>query len=169
MKELRYSRMESPIGELLLVAGDAGLRAIGFQGSQPRPEWERRDGSLREVARQLGAYFAGELRDFDLPLDTRGTPFQHDVWRELRRIPFGRSSTYSEIARRIGRPSAVRAVGAANGRNPLPIIVPCHRVVGSDGKLTGYAGGLPIKEFLLRLEGVGESELTFARSAPVSR
>src|SRR6185503_15455314 len=107
--------MDSPIGRLLLVAGAAGLRAIGFQGSRPRPEWEQRDEPFHEAERQLRAYFAGELRDFDLPLDAQGTPFQHEVWRELRRIPFGRSSTYAEVARRIGRPSAVRAVGAANG------------------------------------------------------
>jgi methylated-DNA-[protein]-cysteine S-methyltransferase len=169
MTDLRYSCMESPIGELLLVASDAGLRAIGFQGSRPRPEWKRSDGDLKEPARQLAAYFGAELREFDLPLDAEGTPFQRDVWQALCRIPFGQSVSYGEIARRIGRPTAVRAVGAANGSNPLPIVVPCHRVIGSDGRLTGYGGGLPIKEFLLRLEGVVEPDLISWRSPPASR
>jgi methylated-DNA-[protein]-cysteine S-methyltransferase len=169
MTQIRYEWTESPIGRLLLVAGDAGLRAIGFEGAQPRPEWRRQDGSLSEAARQLEAYFAGELREFDLALDPQGTTFQRHVWKELRRIPFGGSTTYAEMARRIGRPRAVRAVGAANGRNPLPIVIPCHRVIGSDGSLTGYAGGLPIKEFLLRFEGSCGAQLTFERSAPVSR
>ena len=108
---------------------------------------------LDAAATQLHDYFAGHRRDFDLPLSARGTQFQRRVWDELRRIPFGRTLSYGELARRIGNASASRAVGAANGRNPLPIVVPCHRVIGSSGALTGFAGGLPIKRFLLRLEG----------------
>jgi methylated-DNA-[protein]-cysteine S-methyltransferase len=173
MEDLRYTCMDSPIGELLLVAGDAGLRVIRFAGAAPRPEWKPDDGGiLGEAARQLRAYFARELTEFDLRLDPRGTPFQLAVWSALCEIPFGRSASYGDVARRIGKASAVRAVGAANGQNPLPIVVPCHRVIGSDGSLTGYGGGLPIKEFLLRLEGVLEPrqlDLTSWRSPPASR
>ena len=146
---------------------------IRFAGSAPRPEWTRDDGGvLRECARQLRAYFGRELSEFDLGLDPRGTAFQRAVWSALSEIRFGTTASYGDVARRIGKPSAVRAVGAANGRNPLPIVLPCHRVIGSDGSLTGYGGGLPIKEFLLRLEGVLEPrqlDLTSWRSPPASR
>ena len=139
---------------VLLVAGDCGLRAIEFD---PTRGWE---GSLpgthpiaSEAARQLRAYFAGELRRFRLPLDLRGTPFQLRVWQELERIPYGETRSYSQIAEAVGAPRAVRAVGAANGANPIPIVVPCHRVIGAGGKLVGYGGGLPLKKRLLELEG----------------
>src|SRR5690606_5230010 len=108
---------------------------------------------LVEARRQLEEYFAGKRRDFDLPLSPRGTDFQRSVWTTLAAIPYGRTWSYLDLARRIGKPSATRAVGAANGRNPLPIVLPCHRVIGADGSLTGFGGGLPTKAFLLRLEG----------------
>lgn len=152
----RYTLVASPIGELLLLGDHDGLHRIEFQdGPHPcvaEPEWMRDDTFFAEAADQLRAYFAGELQNFALPLVPDGTDFQQQVWRELRRIPYGRTISYGELARRIGKPSASRAVGAANGRNPLPIIVPCHRVIGSNGSLTGFAGGLAIKEALLALE-----------------
>jgi methylated-DNA-[protein]-cysteine S-methyltransferase len=112
------------------------------------------DPLLLDAADQLRAYFAGELREFDLPLAPRGTPFQREVWAAVAAVPYGRTATYSEIAAAVGRPSACRAVGAANGRNPLPVIVPCHRVIGAAGALTGYGGGLDRKRSLLDLEAV---------------
>ena len=139
---------------LRLVAGDFGLRAIDFDLS--RPPQGSRPGShpiATEATRQLRTYFAGQLRRFDLPLDMRGTGFQLRVWRELERIPYGETRSYSQIAEAIGAPRAVRAVGAANGANPIPIMVPCHRVIGASGKLVGYGGGLPLKKRLLELEG----------------
>lgn len=149
--------LATPIGRVLL-AGDADvLRRVYFQ-SGPRPlrrpaDWEPRERLFREAVRQLNAYFAGTLKAFDLPLAIDGTPFQATVWRTLQTIPYGRTWSYGELARRIGRPEASRAVGAANGRNPIPIIIPCHRVIGSNGALTGFGGGLPIKRRLLSLEG----------------
>ena len=148
----------SPVGKLHLVATAQGLAAI---------LWEGEDGArvrmasfvddpdhpiLVETARQLDRYFAGTLTAFDLPVDLQGTPFQQSVWRVLLDIPFGQTRTYGNIARELGRPKAFRAVGAANGRNPLSIIAACHRVVGADGTLTGFAGGLPVKRYLLALE-----------------
>ena len=127
----------------------------------------RDDRALRSVVRELTAYFAGELREFSLPLAPVGTPFQLDVWNALRAIPYGETRSYGELAERIGRPKAVRAVGAANGANPLPIVVPCHRVIGSNGTLTGFGGGLPLKQALLALErGArdGQSEMFVARA-----
>ncbi|MGP0071192.1 MAG: methylated-DNA--[protein]-cysteine S-methyltransferase [Bryobacteraceae bacterium] len=152
--------MESPIGELLLAADEAGLRHIlfadGREPAKPRPDWRpvgNDDATpLRETIGQLRAWFAGELREFDLPLAPEGSAFHQRVWRELLNIPYGETITYGELARRIGSPNASRAVGRANGANPIPIVIPCHRVIGSDGKLTGYGGGLPRKEFLLALE-----------------
>jgi methylated-DNA-[protein]-cysteine S-methyltransferase len=138
---------------LRLVASASGLRAIEF-GPSRAPEG-RRNGQnefLSEAARQLKAYFAGELREFHLPLDLTGTAFQLRVWRHLETIPFGETRSYSQVAAAIGSPAAVRAVGAANGANPAPIVVPCHRVIGSSGKLVGYGGGLPLKRKLLELE-----------------
>ena len=137
-----------------LVTSDCGLRGIDFHLSGPTEG----GGSgihpiASEAARQLRAYFAGELRRFDLPLDMRGTDFQLRVWRELERIPYGETRSYLQIAEAIGAALAVRAVGAANGANPLPIVVPCHRVIGASGKLVGYGGGLPLKKRLLQLEG----------------
>lgn len=148
----------SPVGPLLLAACDEGLRAIEFHTSKHpvvrEPDWRPGDHPwLRRAAVQLEEYFAGTRRTFDLPLVPRGTPFQCRVWLALADIPYGHTESYGELARRLGQPRAVRAVGAANGRNPLPIVLPCHRVIGSDGQLTGFGGGLPTKRFLLELEG----------------
>jgi methylated-DNA-[protein]-cysteine S-methyltransferase len=146
--------LESPIGVLRLVSIDGQLARIEFENQHSDDgHRENRDDVLGECARQLTEYFAGRRREFSLPLDPGGTPFQQSVWQQLRGIPYGEARTYRDIARAIGKPSAVRAVGAANGRNPLPIVVPCHRVIGSNGQLTGFAGGLEAKAFLLRLEG----------------
>jgi methylated-DNA-[protein]-cysteine S-methyltransferase len=146
---------EARIGgvQLRLASSDAGLRTIEF--SPDRAIDGRRNAAhplLRETERQLRAYFAGELREFDLALDMAGTEFQRRVWYALLKIPYGETRSYSDIARGIGAPSAVRAVGAANGANPIPIVVPCHRVIGAGGKLVGYGGGLPLKQRLLALE-----------------
>ncbi len=139
--------------EVRLVASSKGLVAINFRASAV--DGERNDGNpaILEATRQLRAYFAGNLREFDIPLDLRGTPFQLKVWRALETIPFGETRSYLQIAVDIGAEKAVRAVGAANGANPIPIVVPCHRVIGSGGKLVGYGGGLPLKKRLLTLEG----------------
>jgi methylated-DNA-[protein]-cysteine S-methyltransferase len=152
--------MESPVGRLLLAADEAGLRHIifaeGREPAEPRPEWRELgnddDALLAETIRQLRAWFAGELREFDLKLSPEGSDFHQRVWRELLNIPYGETITYGELARRVGSPNASRAVGRANGANPIPIVIPCHRVIGSNGKLTGYGGGLPRKGFLLVLE-----------------
>jgi methylated-DNA-[protein]-cysteine S-methyltransferase len=148
--------MTSPIGKLLLAADDAGLRHIVFPGgrdpAEPHPDWRENPAPLRETIRQLTAWFAGELREFNLTLAPQGPPFHQRVWRELCNIPYGATISYGELARRIGSPNASRAVGRANGANPIPIVIPCHRVIGANGKLTGYGGGLPRKEFLLALE-----------------
>jgi len=153
--------IDTPIGPLLLVGGADGLREIRFHASETDADSAGSPSTngggaevVAETARQLRAYFAGTLREFDLALAPAGTEFQLAVWQALRDIPYGRTESYGELARRIGRPTAVRAVGAANGANPLPIVVPCHRVIGGDGSLTGYGGGLPIKQALLELEGV---------------
>jgi methylated-DNA-[protein]-cysteine S-methyltransferase len=142
--------LDTPIGELRLVASEMGLRSVYLPG--PTPGLDAADGEspvLEEAARQLSEYFAGERTDFDVPLDLVGTPFQVAAWRGLASIPFGETVSYGEQARRLGKPDAVRAVGAANGRNPLPIVLPCHRVIGSDGSLTGFGGGLHVKRALL--------------------
>ncbi len=160
VERLRFSRMQSPLGALLLVLGDDGLRQVLLPGRDgpavPDPLWQRDDPALAAARSQLEAYFAGELLSFELPLAPRGTPFQLAVLAALAAIPFGATRSYGDIARCLGRPTASRAVGAANGRNPLAIVLPCHRVVGSDGSLTGYAGGLDAKRWLLRHEGVLE-------------
>ena len=151
-----YCYLETPIGELLLAGDNDGLSMIGFpKGSmrrEPQPDWIFNEKQLAEARRQLREYFAGERREFDLPVRLSGTEFQVSVLQALQQIPYGETVSYGEIARRIGRPRAVRAVGAANGRNPVPIVVPCHRVIGSTGDLTGFGGGLDTKEALLRLE-----------------
>ena len=151
-----YTQMATPIGQLLLVADDAGLRQIVFPKNGvvtgPEPGWRQDRSAFREPMLQLESYFTGQLESFDLPLAPEGTPFQQGVWRELCKIPYGETISYGELARRIGNPKASRAVGLANGSNPIPIIIPCHRVIGSNGKLTGYGGGLHIKEKLLALE-----------------
>ena len=171
-----YTWMESPTGKLLLAADEAGLRHIIFEDgrdpAQPRPEWRlaaKGDAPLLgETIRQLRAWFAGELREFDLPLAPQGSAFNERVWRELCTIPYGETISYGELASRLGSPNASRAVGRANGANPIPIVIPCHRVVGHDGRLTGYGGGLPRKGFLLTLE---RSQLSLAwetRAAPAT-
>ena len=151
-----FTQIESPLGALLLASDEQGLREINFMDgrhpARPKPEWQEQAAALKETIRQLRAYFAGELRDFDLPLAPQGTEFQQNVWAELCKIPYGETISYGELARRIGNPNASRAVGLANGSNPIPVIIPCHRVIGANGKLTGYGGGLPIKEKLLALE-----------------
>ena len=151
-----YCYLETPIGELLLAGGADGLAMIGFpKGSmrrEPEPDWIFNEKPLAAACTQLREYFAGERREFDLPLKLTGTEFQVSVLEALQDIPYGETRSYGEIARRIGRPRAVRAVGAANGRNPIPIVVPCHRVIGVTGDLTGFGGGLDTKEALLRLE-----------------
>lgn len=146
-----YTWMESPVGRLLLAGDEKGLRKLLFRG-KPEKGWREDPNALTEPVRQLRAYFAGELHDFDLPLAPEGTPFQLRVWRELRNIPYGQTISYGELARRIGSPKGSRAVGLANGANPISIVVPCHRVIGSNGKLTGYGGGIENKELLLALE-----------------
>jgi len=150
------TQIESPLGPLLLAADEAGLREIVFVNGRhpgkPKSSWKQNRAPLDEVIRQLQAYFAGELENFNLQLAPEGTPFQLGVWRSLCNIPYGRTISYGELAGRIGNPKASRAVGLANGSNPIPIVIPCHRVIGSNGKLTGYGGGLPIKEKLLALE-----------------
>jgi methylated-DNA-[protein]-cysteine S-methyltransferase len=151
--------VDSPVGPLTLVATDEGLAAILWERDRParvRLNIEREDNRhpmLLETERQLREYFAGQRRQFDIPLDVDGTPFQRKVWTALRTIPFGETRSYGQIASQIGHPAASRAVGAANGRNPLSIVAPCHRVIGSTGKLTGFAGGLDVKAKLLALEG----------------
>ncbi len=153
---MEYDYLDSPIGRLLLLADEQGLRRIDFPGAHQEaciePGWRRGRRFLVPVIEQLQAYFAGERLDFDLALAATGTPFRHKVWDELTRIPYGVTISYGELARRIRQPSASRAVGLANGANPIPIIVPCHRVIGSNGKLTGFGGGLPTKQWLLEHE-----------------
>lgn len=151
-----YCYLTTPIGDLLLAGDDAGLSLVGFpEGSmrrEPEADWIYNEKPFTDARQQLHEYFDGERKAFDLPLHLSGTEFQLLVLQELRRIPYGETASYGAIAERIGRPKAMRAVGAANGRNPLPIIVPCHRVIGSSGDLTGFGGGLETKEALLRLE-----------------
>ncbi len=151
-----YCYLDTPIGELLLAGEDDALAMIGFpKGSMrrdPEPDWIFNEKPLATVRQQLTEYFAGTRREFELPVALSGTEFQVSVLEALQQIPYGETVSYGEIARRIGRPKAVRAVGAANGRNPIPIVVPCHRVIGSSGDLTGFGGGLDTKEALLRLE-----------------
>lgn len=153
---MSYTEVDSPVGPLLLAADDVGLRQIAFvhgrRDVHPDPQWRRDPVPFKDAVRQLRAYFAGALEQFSLPLAPEGTPFQLEVWRCLCEIPYGETRSYGEIARRIGHPQASRAVGLANGTNPLPIVIPCHRVVGSTGKLTGYGGGLLVKEKLLAIE-----------------
>jgi methylated-DNA-[protein]-cysteine S-methyltransferase len=154
--ETCFTWMESPLGKLLLAADDDGLIELAFDKGRTAPvvdpSWNCGGAALREPVRQLEAFFAGELRGFDLPLKPQGTPFQERVWTLLRDIPYGETISYGELARRVGDPAASRAVGLANGSNPIAIIIPCHRVIGSNGKLTGYGGGLENKRWLLDFE-----------------
>jgi methylated-DNA-[protein]-cysteine S-methyltransferase len=157
--QLFYKWMDSPVGKLKLVASDHGLAAILWERERPRRvplNIAAEDGNhpvLIETERQLNEYFGGRRKSFALKLDFDGTSFQQRVWRALLTIPFGETRSYGEIARQIGNPTATRAVGAANGRNPISIVAPCHRVIGSTGKLTGFGGGLDAKAYLLTLEG----------------
>ncbi|HSH43691.1 MAG TPA: methylated-DNA--[protein]-cysteine S-methyltransferase, partial [Arenicellales bacterium] len=143
---LAYGYLDSPVGPLLVAGDGERIHLISFpagrRARQPDRDWRRDDRAFTEASAQLRAYFAGSLTRFDLPLRFAGTDFQNKVWSALRDIPFGETVSYGELARRIGRPGASRAVGAANGANPLPIVVPCHRVVGADGSLTGFGGGV---------------------------
>jgi len=160
-KHYVYKIMDSPVGQLKLVATDEGLAGILWERDRPsrvRLNIETEDNShpvLVETERQLEEYFAGRRTEFALTLDVAGTSFQRKVWNALLTIPFGETRSYGQIARQIGNPDAVRAVGAANGRNPVSIVTPCHRVIGSTGKLTGFGGGLDAKARLLELEGAG--------------
>jgi methylated-DNA-[protein]-cysteine S-methyltransferase len=166
-----FDRVPGPLGTMLLVATGDALSGVYFDGQKYAPaiadDWRRRPDVpvLRAARGQLAAYFAGELRRFDLPLAPAGTPFQQEVWSAIGRVPFGETIAYRELAARVGRPSAVRAVGAAVGRNPLSIVVPCHRIVGADGGLTGYAGGLDRKRALLAHEARREPRDGFAQAA----
>jgi methylated-DNA-[protein]-cysteine S-methyltransferase len=148
--------MDSPVGPLTLVATDGVLSGVYMVEQRHRPMAElfgpRDDSNSHDAIEQLTAYFAGDLKEFDVPLTMAGTDFQRRVWTELRAIPYGETISYGELAERMGRPTASRAVGMANGRNPISIIVPCHRVIGSTGSLTGYGGGLPRKRYLLSFE-----------------
>lgn len=161
---MKYCETSTPIGGLLLTGDGNALSGISFQnGHHPGaiPEsWQRAEEPFRDAIAQLAAYFAGRLTRFDLALAPEGTPFQREVWSALTEIPYGETVSYSELARRIGRPAATRAVGAANGKNPLPIVVPCHRVIGADGSLTGFGGGISIKRRLLDLEAGAPGLLT---------
>lgn len=153
---MRYTTLDSPIGPLLVAGDDAALRLLWFVRGRhvatPDPSWIADARPFREVAAQLTAYFAGRLRAFDVPVEPGGTPFQSRVWRALQDIPYGETESYGALARRLGDPKAVRAVGLANGANPISIVIPCHRVIGSNGALVGYGGGLPNKRALLSLE-----------------
>jgi len=150
-----YTTVDSPIGELLLVGDGHALRGLYMQGGRRKridPGWERADAPFATVAEQLEEYFDGRRREFDVPLVLDGPPFQRQAWHALREIPYGETVSYGEQARRIGQPDAARAIGAANGQNPIAVIVPCHRVIGADGSLTGFGGGLERKRLLLDLE-----------------
>ena len=153
---MHYRKMDSPIGELLLAGTECVLEIIGFpQGKgvvEVQPGWQGEASAFSDVVLQLNEYFAGQRKVFDLELKPSGTSFQLEVLQALKHIPYGQTVSYQDIANAVGRPRAVRAVGSANGRNPLPIVIPCHRVIGSDGSLTGFGGGLRAKQYLLALE-----------------
>ena len=162
-----FTTIDSPVGPLMLAANDEGVCAIEFHRSRHPVrrgmDWSEGDCDLlRRLRAQLHEYFDGTRRTFDLPLAPQGTPFQLEVWHALARIPYGTTVSYAQLAHSPGRPAATRAVGAANGRNPLPIVLPCHRVIGASGALTGFGGGLPTKEYLLRLEGALQAPPLFA-------
>jgi methylated-DNA-[protein]-cysteine S-methyltransferase len=161
----QYARIPTPAGTLFATAANGAITGIYFEGQKYFPamtdEWheDANAAPLAECARQLGEYFDGKRTTFDLPLAPRGTDFQRRVWREIARIPFGETITYAELAARAGAAGSARAAGAATGRNPITLVVPCHRVVGTDGSLTGYAGGLARKTRLLEIEGVLQGSL----------
>jgi methylated-DNA-[protein]-cysteine S-methyltransferase len=160
---LFYKFMESPVGKLKLVASNKGLVAVLWENDNPHRvrltdlTEDANHPMLQQAERQLQEYFAGKRKSFAIPLDMKGTPFQRSVWEALLAIPFGETRTYGELAKQLGTPTASRAVGAANGRNPVSIVVPCHRVIGASGKLTGFAGGLETKAQLLSLESREDS------------
>ena len=162
---IRYTRIPTPAGTLYAAAVDGAITGIYFEKQQYFPritgDWKEdaNDPVLRECAKQIGEYFDGKRTDFDLPLAPEGTDFQQRVWKQIAAIPFGKTITYAELAKRAGAEGSARAAGAATGRNPITLVVPCHRVVGSDGSLTGYAGGLPRKTRLLEIEGVLQGSL----------
>jgi len=153
---ISYTWYESPIGPLLLAGSSPGLHIVSFSRGDRTvpisPGWMENHSAFQEVIHQLQEYFSGKRKTFDLTLIPEGTAFQKAVWQELQNIPYGETISYKTLAERIGNPRAVRAVGAANGANPIPIIIPCHRVIGNDGRLTGFGGGLPLKKRLLELE-----------------
>ena len=154
---MNYAYLETPIGTLLLAGDDVAVHRITFpqrgRAAKPEPDWQESErGPVGEAARQLREYFARRRAEFDLPLAPEGTAFQRSVWRQLQEIPYGETISYGELARRVGNPKASRAVGSANGANPLPIVIPCHRVIAGDGTLGGFGGGLPTKQALLALE-----------------
>lgn len=156
VRQLAYTCIDSPIGELLLVGDGDALHRLHMQHGRrpiaPAADWRRANEPFTDIRAQLSEYFAGERTAFDVPLALEGSPFELRVWRALQEIPYGATTSYGELARRIGHPAAARAVGLANGRNPVAVIVPCHRVIGADGTLTGYGGGLERKRLLLDLE-----------------
>jgi methylated-DNA-[protein]-cysteine S-methyltransferase len=161
-RQLAYTRVDSPLGELLLVGDGDALHLLhmlrGRRPIAPDPGWRRASEPFAGVRAQLGEYFAAERTAFEVPLALHGSPFELRVWRALQEIPYGATTSYGEVARRIGHPTAARAVGLANGRNPVAVIVPCHRVIGADGTLTGYGGGLERKRLLLDLEAQSDAE-----------
>lgn len=153
---LSYTYMDSPVGVLTLVGDLSALHILNFPSTTSNadilPEWQKNDAPFTEVIKQLRAYFAGELQEFDLPLSFSGTEFQNRVWQQLATIPFGETRSYGQMAAELGSPGASRAVGSANNKNPLAIILPCHRVIGADGSMTGFGGGVTTKTFLLEHE-----------------
>ena len=155
-EDVYYSHYTSPVGELMLVGDGVSLQAVRFDKGgdsiAPQPDWLRRNAAFQTVKKQLDAYFSGGLTQFSLPLSPQGTEFQLRVWQALQRIPYGKTCSYLDVARSLGDVKATRAVGSANGQNPIPIIIPCHRVIGQDGSLTGFGGGLDRKRYLLALE-----------------
>jgi methylated-DNA-[protein]-cysteine S-methyltransferase len=168
MEAFSYSKIDSPVGPLIVAVSDRGLMLLEFDRgtfppSKPKATWTKSATATRDYIRELEEYFAGERRDFTFPLDLRGTDFQLKCWRALLQIPYGETRTYADIARAVGQPRGFRAVGLANNRNPIAIVVPCHRVIASDGTLCGYGGGLETKRKLLDLEA--RSSGLFARQS----
>lgn len=160
--QLFYDILPSPIGDLLLIAQEFALKEIVFQDKDQaheiKPDWTQGSELIEHTKSELKAYFAGQLKEFSVNVNPRGTPFQKQIWKEVRAIPYGQVCSYQDVANNIDHSSACRAVGRANSQNPIPIIIPCHRVIGKSGKLTGYAGGLNRKQSLLKLEGIETEE-----------
>jgi len=154
----QYCYCQSPIGRLLLIGEDGLLEELHFPNTAEKTviedNWRHNEECFADVLQQLGEYFAGNRQNFEVKLHLQGTDFQHSVWQELQRVPYGKTASYGEIAERIDNPKACRAVGGANGKNPIPIIIPCHRIIGNDGSLTGFGGGIELKKTLLRLENI---------------